>query len=635
MATTPLIITADDNTPLGSVTDYDLDLDYGWGDSTNDFTLTVRNSSVQPQSGGLIYIDGTDVGGIVDRLKDDVTRGAASLTWSGRTWSGVLRGKILEPDAGQDYYTAAGSITNVLKDVIARVDLNGLFEVKDGADVEVSGYKFDRYTDAWSGLSKLLRSSGLKLEFKEFNGRIQVRAVAIANHTQDSDQISFTVEKTYRRVNHIVGLGKGTLRNRKVVNYYADEDGNISTFQTFTGADEITAVYEDAQEDDTDQSYGPDVTSNGLTKAQNNAINAYDKRRATANKTISGYQTRVKGYQKKIADLQAELKKAKTMAQEQSIERQIAAQNKYLEAEQKCITDKQAQINKLNSDQKSQKQAYLNENTKRKNGEITKFNDHVIAKLKEQQGEGTVTVTIPSGLVLDIGDLVHGRDNETGITVDAQVSRKIVKADRGLVDCTYEVGTDSSTTGGSLGSTGFSSSGVVYTAGSGVHISGGIITTDVTKGDLDTTNGNVTTVQNQLQQLRQTVLQNQNEINQLKNNPQSGGAVDVSNQIYTEDYGWSYRRYAYKIGNVIVFIFRCFYQGSSFYLGAWQSQALMSMGWQIENNDGEFIYACGTNHPGNLGIKVNGNAISLVAFNDTTVENPTWIEGSIAWRCNS
>ena len=45
-------------------------------------------------------------------------------------------------------------------------------------------------------------------------------------------------------VNHLICLGSGELKNRVVVHLYVDGNGNISQRQTFTGADEITKVYD-------------------------------------------------------------------------------------------------------------------------------------------------------------------------------------------------------------------------------------------------------------------------------------------------------------------------------------------------------------------------------------------------------
>ena len=73
--------------------------------------------------------------------------------------------------------------------------------------------------------------------------------------TVDSDLIDFSITKDYRRTNHMIGLGKGDLRNRLVVHYYADGSGKVSNTRTFGGRDEIAAVYDysSAEKDELDK----------------------------------------------------------------------------------------------------------------------------------------------------------------------------------------------------------------------------------------------------------------------------------------------------------------------------------------------------------------------------------------------
>ena len=53
----------------------------------------------------------------------------------------------------------------------------------------------------------------------------------------------------------MIGLGKGDLRNRLVVHYYADGSGKVSNTRTFGGRDEIAAVYDysSAEKDELDK----------------------------------------------------------------------------------------------------------------------------------------------------------------------------------------------------------------------------------------------------------------------------------------------------------------------------------------------------------------------------------------------
>lgn len=51
----------------------------------------------------------------------------------------------------------------------------------------------------------------------------------------------------------MICLGKGDLKDRTVIHLYADANGSISHTQTFTGLDEITATYENANAESTEE----------------------------------------------------------------------------------------------------------------------------------------------------------------------------------------------------------------------------------------------------------------------------------------------------------------------------------------------------------------------------------------------
>lgn len=88
-----LIITDAQGVDRESVADYKLDS--AWGADENDFELTVSGRLIE--SGSYVYLDGGECGGVVDALKDSLKRGESTLTYSGRTWHGMLANKILAP----------------------------------------------------------------------------------------------------------------------------------------------------------------------------------------------------------------------------------------------------------------------------------------------------------------------------------------------------------------------------------------------------------------------------------------------------------------------------------------------------------------------------------------------------------
>lgn len=315
-----LIITGRNGIDRESIADYKLDA--AWGADENDFELTVDRLI---DAGSYVYFDGGECGGVVDSLKDSLKDGRSTLTYGGRTWHGMLANKILEPDKGKDYLTVSGTASTVIGSLISRVGLDGVFDAVDsptaGAQT-IKSYRFDRYTDCYTGLRKMCEANGLKLRLAYASGRVNIWAEPVAHYGDsiDSDLIDFDATRTWRKPNHMIGLGKGELRNRIVSHWYADSKGNVTQTQTFKGLDEIAQVYD-------------------YSSAEADEL--------------------AKNTKKKLQDLQSE-------------------------------------------------------------------------------GEVKVTVHEDSGIVFDVGDTVTARDNLTGITVNASITKKIVKVSGGVMSVDYE-----------------------------------------------------------------------------------------------------------------------------------------------------------------------------------------------------
>lgn len=317
-----LIITDSNHVDTRSAADFTLDC--AWGKEENDFELVMSGASTI-DAGAYIYVDGSECGGVVDAMEDQLTSGVSTLTYSGRTWHGVLANKILEPDRGKDYLTVSGTASTVIGSLISRVGLDAVFDAVDsptaGAQT-IKSYQFDRYTDCYTGLRKMCAASGLKLRLAYASGKVRVWAEPAAHYGDsiDSDLIDFDATRTWRKPNHLIGLGKGDLAARTVVHWYADAKGNVSQSQSLKGVDEIAQVYDYS------------------------------------------------------------------------------------------------------------------------NAETAELNQKTREKLQELQSEGDVKVTVrdDANVVFDVGDTVTARDNLIGITVNASITKKIVKVSGGVLSVDYE-----------------------------------------------------------------------------------------------------------------------------------------------------------------------------------------------------
>lgn len=108
-------------------------------------------------------------------------------------------------------------------------------------------------------------------------------------------------------------------------------------------------------------------------------------------------------------------------------------------------------------------------------------------KLQDLQRLSTVSVDIRDGLDADVGDIVTGRDNSTGLTVTAEITKKTVKVSKGVATVTVEAGNTGlgsmSGTAETSGSSG--GGGHAYQAGAGLTLSNWTFSADVTQAKLD------------------------------------------------------------------------------------------------------------------------------------------------------
>lgn len=253
---------------VGILHDYKLDLAYG--EDENDFELQIPSSEHCCGKGYFLYMDGTEYGGIVDEIASDTD--AAEVTYTGRTWHGLLNSKIIEPDAGQAYLVLSGEANTVLGSLITRLGLGDLFAASDeDSGLIISNYKMNRYIPAYEGIRKMLKAENGKLRFMFKGGKVILSAHPRGDYTHDgnldSDLVDLKVKRHYNAVNHLICLGRGELADREVIHLYVDADGNISKTQTFFGIDEREDVYENTSTESLE-----DLESGGIDRIKELAL---------------------------------------------------------------------------------------------------------------------------------------------------------------------------------------------------------------------------------------------------------------------------------------------------------------------------------------------------------------------------
>lgn len=262
-----LIYMNDAREDVGVLHDYKLDLAYG--EDENDFELKIPSAAHCCGEGFFLYIDGTEYGGIVDEIASDTE--AEEVTYTGRTWHGLLNSKIIEPDAGQDYLTVKGEANAVLGSLITRLGLGDMFAASSEDSGLTINYKMNRYIAAYEGIRKMLKTEEGKLRFTFTEGKVVLSAHRRGDYTQDSDLdsdlVDLKVKRYFHPVNHVICLGRGELAAREVIHLYMDADGKISHTQTFTGMDERAAIYENTNAESLE-----DLENGGIDKFKELAL---------------------------------------------------------------------------------------------------------------------------------------------------------------------------------------------------------------------------------------------------------------------------------------------------------------------------------------------------------------------------
>lgn len=222
-------------------------LDVEFGDEGNDLELTVDVGSGQRVAlGSVVYIDGTEYGGIVDASESDSDK--AVVRYTGRTWHGVLAGKVVMPPSGSARRHASGDANACLIELIELTGLSGVMTAPaDPAGIEVD-YDYPRFCDGYAGARGMLSSAGARLaiSYDSVLGMAVLSAVPAKTwHAgPDSNSAAVKVRRVHRCVNHLISLGEGTGTSRIVRHDYADASGNVSQVQSLFGADEIAETYD-------------------------------------------------------------------------------------------------------------------------------------------------------------------------------------------------------------------------------------------------------------------------------------------------------------------------------------------------------------------------------------------------------
>lgn len=219
-----------DRIDQGVMKHYEMDLAYGKNE--NDFELSVDADNHCLEKDYILYMEGTEYGGIVDAVQfsniDD------TVTYSGRTWHGILEGKLFDANGVNGYMLINANANKALKFFINMWGLNDLFcvEEKESA-IEIVNYVVN-FEKGYTGIRKMLFEFGGKLKMVYKNSKVVLSAEPYMDYSQDeefdSSQVYFTAKKNYRPLNHLACLGLGEENEQYVIHLFQDEYGGLQAY---------------------------------------------------------------------------------------------------------------------------------------------------------------------------------------------------------------------------------------------------------------------------------------------------------------------------------------------------------------------------------------------------------------------
>ena len=234
------------------------EIDFDIGD-TNAVQITCSKSLLD--FGMYVICPGTEYGALLEEASSITSE--STEKWLGNAFRHFLQELIIEPPAGEDYRVVSGDAHDILHSL-----LDGAFDSmfiipSEESGIYISSYQFDRYTDALTGIQKMLNQASARIQIEILQGgtnepfSVQLSAVPVQNLSEEIEysedaKISITIQESRRGINHLICLGKGELKDRQVLHLYAQLDGSISEKKYYSGLAERTAVYDYSSAEDLD-----------------------------------------------------------------------------------------------------------------------------------------------------------------------------------------------------------------------------------------------------------------------------------------------------------------------------------------------------------------------------------------------
>ncbi len=218
------------------------DFDCSFGEKENDFQLKAPMGATELKENQVVYINGTEYGGVIDAIEVDTS--SRFMIYTGRTWHGILENKVLYPQTGHNYFYVNGDANDVLRQLLERMnlipgDLNELYVQPSAGVLSVAEGESGIFVEARVASESGNYAHGytfIRDLLYQFNAKPRIvdgviSAVENIDYSNDDDFLEgtdqFRAKRNYNSLNRLHCMGSGNLSDRHTIDLYLDENGGL------------------------------------------------------------------------------------------------------------------------------------------------------------------------------------------------------------------------------------------------------------------------------------------------------------------------------------------------------------------------------------------------------------------------
>lgn len=214
----------------GVIQSYDLDFDTA---DTKDFELVTNDLTMR--IGSFFFIDGTEIGGIVDSFKTSTS--SDTITYKGRNFRGILASHIIP-----------NGIVSEGEDIVSEINLRLLeaglnrlyvcdYPLDETESLNISNYEYDTNCTLYDGITNLASSINFNLTytFKMSDHKVHIVPV-FANDFSDyitycrDNSLGFEISINSGSPNHLIVRGEDEEGYLLLIHLYTDDNYGLKSY---------------------------------------------------------------------------------------------------------------------------------------------------------------------------------------------------------------------------------------------------------------------------------------------------------------------------------------------------------------------------------------------------------------------